>query len=316
MPLISTLPINDAVHVTVPALLNLSSEGKKLPLMPGQISARQSGDYLSPFKGRGMEFDESRPYQPGDDVRHLDWRVTARTGKAHSKMFREEQERPVFLWVDQRAPMQFATQGKFKSVIAAEIASLLAWSATHNRDRIGGIVFSDQVHHELKPKRGNSAVLRLINQLSLPQTNAEIATPEEARQTGLRAMLRLRRLAKPGSLIFLISDFRHFDEVAESQLIQLGKHSDVIIVLVYDPLESDLPPAGQYQVSNGQQDMLLNTYDRQRVENYREKFAAHQSRLRDISRQCRMPFLSCSTTDKPIEILQRGLGSKTKQVRR
>ncbi len=312
----STLPTNNAVHVTVPALLNLRAEGKKLFLMPGRISARQSGDYLSSFKGRGMEFDESRPYQPGDDVRHLDWRVTARTGKAHSKMFREEQERPVFLWVDQRVPMQFATQGKFKSVIAAEIAGLLAWSATYNRDRIGGIIFSEQVHHELKPKRGNSAVLRLINQLALPQTDVEIVAPEKARQAGLRAMFRLRRLAKPGSLIFLMSDFRHFDAIAESQLIQLGRHSDVVIVLVYDPLESALPPAGQYQLSNGQQEVLLNTYDRQRVDNYKKKFMAHQMRLRDISRQCRMPFLECLTTDKPIEILQRGLGSKIKQTKR
>ena len=188
----------------------------------------------------------------------------------------------------------------------------MAWSATHSRDRIGGIVFSEQVHHELKPKRGNPAVLRLINQLSLSQTNTMTASSEDARQTGLHAMLRLRRLAKPGSLIFLISDFRHFDDVAESQLIQLGKHSDVVMVLVYDPLESDLPPAGQYNVSDGQQEMVLNTFDRQRVENYRKKFVAHQIRLKDLSRKCRMPFLSCATTDNPVEILQRGLSSRTK----
>lgn len=303
---------NEAVHVTVPELVKLSSSGKKLALKPGQISARQSGDYHAPFKGRGMEFDESRPYQPGDDVRHLDWRVTARTGKAYSKMFREERERPVFLWVDQRTPMHFATRGKFKSVIAAEIASLLAWSAAQHGDRIGGIVFSDQNHHELKPKRGKSAVLRLIHQLSSPHAEEKNIPAEAAKQTAKHAMLRLRRLVKPGSLVFLLSDFRHFDEVAESQLIQLGQHNDVVLVLVYDPLERELPPSGQYQISDGQQNIILNTYDRQVVENYRIKFTAHQSRLQDLSRLNKMPFLTCATVEDPVAVLQQGLGTRVK----
>ena len=109
-----------------------------------------------------MEYDESRLYQPGDDIRNIDWRVTARTGKPHTKLFREERERPVHVWVDLRAPMFFATRGKYKAVRAAELASLFAWTACQQGDRIGGIVFSDNSHHELKPQRGKSAVLRLI----------------------------------------------------------------------------------------------------------------------------------------------------------
>ena len=254
-----------------------------------------------------MEFDESKPYQPGDDVRHLDWRVTARTGKAHSKLFREERERPVFLWVDQRHPMFFATRGKFKSVIAAEIASLLAWSAAYHADRIGGILFSEQIHHELRPKRGKSAVLHLINKLvsySKPVVNTPTA---ESATSASQAMLRLRRLVKPCSLVFLLSDFRNFDNVAESHLFQLSRHNDVVLVLIYDQLECELPPPGQYRVSDGQQDIVFNTYNRRLVESYRKQFVERKSRFAALSRTYKMPFLLCLTTDEPLRILRLGL---------
>ena len=139
--------VESPVAVTTSGLIALSRKSRGLSLRTGMISALQSGDYQSAFKGRGMEYDESRLYQPGDDIRNIDWRVTARSGKVHTKLFREERERPVHLWVDFRAPMFFATRGKFKSVIAAELASLFAWRANRQGDGIGGIVFSENTHH-------------------------------------------------------------------------------------------------------------------------------------------------------------------------
>ncbi len=126
---------------------------------PSQLTAPRvrvvtSGGHLSPYKGRGVEFDESRPYQPGDDLRTIDWRVTARTGKPHTKVFREERNRPVFVWLDLRRPMLFATRGEFKGVRAAEMAALIAWSAVAHGDRLGGLVFSESEHHELRPALG------------------------------------------------------------------------------------------------------------------------------------------------------------------
>ena len=126
-------------NITTAGLIALSKKSRGLSLKSGLIGALQAGDYQSAFKGRGMEYDESRLYQPGDDIRNIDWRVTARTGKAHTKLFREERERPVHLWVDFRAPMFFATRGKFKAVIAAELAGLFAWTGLRN-DKVIALV--------------------------------------------------------------------------------------------------------------------------------------------------------------------------------
>ncbi|MBE9568426.1 MAG: DUF58 domain-containing protein, partial [Proteobacteria bacterium] len=128
--------------ISTQSLIRLRMHASQLLLNSSKIHAKQGGAYLSSFKGRGMEFDESRIYQAGDDIRNMDWRVTARTGTAHTKVFREERERPVLLWLDLNASMMFATRNKFKSVIATELASLIAWSAARNNDRIGGLIFS------------------------------------------------------------------------------------------------------------------------------------------------------------------------------
>ncbi|HHJ81077.1 MAG TPA: DUF58 domain-containing protein, partial [Candidatus Tenderia electrophaga] len=161
----ATVDGDNLVHVCPATLIALRAAGEGLTLKASRIAARQSGNYLSRFKGRGMEFDEARLYQPGDDVRTLDWRVTARTGKPHTKLFREERERAVLTWVDMRPTMFFATRGAFKSVIAARAAALIGWSANRLGDRLGGLVFTADTHHELRPKRGKSAVLQLLQQL-------------------------------------------------------------------------------------------------------------------------------------------------------
>lgn len=298
----SSYPTADTtVHVSVRSLLHLIASCKKFDLKHRKLGHIKQGDYLSRFKGRGMEFDESRPYQPGDDVRYLDWHVTARTGKPYSKVFCEEQERPVFFCVDQRQCMRFATRGKFKSVVAAELASLLAWSAAEH-DRVGSIVFSDHSHHETKPKRGRSAVLHLMNQLATYSQSTEDGVREAP---SIRNVVqRLRYLVKPGSLVFLLSDFRHFDDVAESQLRQLAQHNDVALVLIYDALEEKLPPAGQYQIIHDKKRILLSTHNRQVVKDYQERFVAHKKRLQDLAHLFRTPFLLCQTTDDPIAILQ------------
>lgn len=312
MPLNPT-PDNEAVHISITSLLSLASSGKKLALRKGKIGALQQGSYLARLQGLGMEFDESRPYQAGDDIRHLDWRVTARTGKTYSKIFCEEQERPVFLVVDQRASMRFATRGKFKSVLAAEIASMLAWSAADHGDRIGSIIFSDQNHHEIKPKRGRRSVLQLINRLSIHNRGEQEDITSVAETEAIsHAISRLHHLVKPRSLIFLISDFRCFDQIAESQLIKLSRHSNIVLILIYDVLEAELPPAGQYQLSNGKQRVTLDTHNTARTQNYSKRFTSHYSRLQNISLLCKTPFLTCKTTDDPADVLHKKLNTRAK----
>jgi len=253
-----------------------------------------------------MEYDESRLYQAGDDIRNIDWRVTARTGKAHTKLFCEERERPVHLWIDFRSPMFFATRGKFKSVIAAELASLFAWTAHRQGDRVGGIIFSDSVHHELKPQRGKSAVLRLIkNMVEHPgwQQKALIKSKQEAL---LHSLVNLRRLARPGSLVILLSDFRGLDEKARSHIIRLRQHNEVVMVHIYDWLEQSLPPAGQYKITDGQQEIEFDTHSQKFVEAHTDSFNQHKDYLLKITRASHINYLSCRTEDDPEKIIREG----------
>lgn len=307
MSTIATGSTNDAVQITVPGLVGLNRLTAGISLHSDQITARQSGDYHSPFKGRGMEFDESRLYQPGDDIRNIDWRVTARTNKVHTKLFREERERPVFVWVDFRRPMFFATRGSFKAVLAAKMAGLLAWSANQQGDRIGGVIFSETTHHELKPQRGKTGVLRLINQLVNHPAWQQHDVTDADNRAGSRALARLRRVARPGSLIFLISDFRNLDDASLTQISTLSSSNEIVMVCIYDQLEKSLPGAGQYRVSDGDEELLVDTYDKERVAVYRSRFTAHMERLRQLSRKIHCRLLVCSTREDPVITLQKGL---------
>jgi uncharacterized protein (DUF58 family) len=299
--------ITDPVRVSIQSLLELRRAATGLILQSHVIRARQGGTYLSTFKGLGMEFDEARPYQAGDDVRHLDWRVTARTGRAHTKLFREERERPVLLWVDYRASMFFATRGAFKAVLAARAASLLAWSAKHHGDRVGSIIFSENVHKELKPRRGHAGVMHLIGALSKhPAWNHRAAFNED--NGSLRqAFQRLQRVARPGSLIFLISDFRHFDDSVQSQLAHMGRHCNIVMLMIHDPLERHLPPAGHYRLSNGLRDIDIDTSDQDFRRHYARRFKEHQRRFQTQARLRGFQFLSCSTSEDPLDLLRQGL---------
>jgi len=302
------LPADDVARISQSTLIGLNRDARQLPLRSNTIRAQSNGQYLSTFKGRGMEFDESRPYQPGDDIRAMDWKVTARTGKAHSKVFREERERPVLLWVDYRQPMQFGTQQHFKSVLAAKLAALLAWSAAHHGDRLGGLIFSEAAHTELRPSRGKSASLHFIKQLAQHSAWQEADDIPAETRSAADALGRLQQVSKPGSLIFLISDFRNMDELAWSRLSQLGRNADVVLISLHDPLEEQLPPAGIYKISNGESELNLNTYNKQQRNDYQQRYLAQQETLQNQCRKLAMHFISISTQDDYLAALQKGLG--------
>ena len=256
---------NELVSVNLDMLIKLAKPAASLKLFHSRVRAPQSGGYLSRTKGRGMEFDEVRMYQPGDDIRSIDWRVTARTGKTHTKLFREERERPVFISVDYRASMQFATRGVFKSVQAAKLAGLLAWVAERHGDRVGGQIFTDTACRELKPQNGRQAVLHFFN--ALVKTEAKQAPINLEQVIG-----RLSHHVKPGSLVYIISDFRGINHRIENYLAKLARHCEVIMILVYDPLESHLPGKGRYRYTDTTKDILVDTVDKKRVMNYQKKY--------------------------------------------
>jgi len=303
----------DRVQVNQSTLIGLRKAGASLPLKAVKILGRMTGNYLSKFKGRGMEFDEARPYQLGDDARNLDWKVTARTGKPFTKLFREERERSILLWVDYRAPMHFATQGSFKSVQAAKIAALLAWSAIHHSDRLGGLIFSEDNHLELRPQQGKHAVLNFIRKLTqaFPQSAAK-PNREAQQKAAQHALARLRRVTRPGSLLFLLSDFRSLDETAEAHLIHLARHNDIVLIFIHDQLEKKLPPSGNYRINNGQRTITIDTGSRALKNRHTARFLSHEAQLRDLCRRAGIHMLSCTTAEDPYSILQEGLSRRRK----
>jgi len=203
----------------------------------------------------------------------------------------------VFISVDYRASMQFATRGVFKSVQAAKLAGLLAWVAQRHSDRIGGQIFTDHSCKELKPKNGKRAVLHFFNALTQQQ-------PEQTALDFEQIMRRLSQHVKPGGLVYIISDFRGLNKAAEHYLAKLARHCEVVMILVYDPLESHLPAKGRYRFTDNNKDIMVDTSDKQRVLSYQEKFQQHCLALQQLTNKLNIHYLRCASNDDPVQSLR------------
>jgi uncharacterized protein (DUF58 family) len=283
--------------------LRLRPAGEAIRLTAPRVRAAAVGGHLSPYKGRGVEFDESRPYQAGDDLRTIDWRVTARTGKPHTKVFREERNRPVFIWLDLRRPMLFATRGAYKGVRAAQTAALIAWSAVANGDRLGALVFSDAEHHEQRPALGARSALKLLQAIASESLWQPTDDAVSAEQDAERALLRLTRVARPGSLIFLLSDFRRLGADGERHLKQLASHCDLLLVHFFDAVEAELPPPGRYRIQSGERSFAIETGNEALRRRYRERFEERRAELRALARLPGIRLIECATADEPRTVL-------------
>jgi uncharacterized protein (DUF58 family) len=308
MPEKSPSAASSPVSIGLAELIGLGD--RLLPaLRPARQLASQSGGYRSRFRGRGMEFAEVRAYLPGDDVRSIDWRVTARRGKVHTKLFHEERERPVLLALDYRRPMFFATRGRFKAVQASRLAALFAWQALSRGDRIGAFIFSEERNLELRPQLGKKAVLDLLRQMVADPVWQRSPHQPFAPQQRLAATLqRLQRVARPGSLILLLSDFSQWDDAVEKQLALLGRHCELGLVHCFDPLEAELPPAGSYRLSDGERDLTIATGDRAARQQYRHNFNQRRQRLEDFCRRQRCRLILLPTDADPLECLSAASG--------
>ncbi len=298
------------VSVSQAGLIRLNGPARAIALNVLRVSSLQTGAYVSRFRGRGMEFDESRPYQPGDDPRSIDWRVTARSTTAYTKLFREERERPVLICVDLRSNMHFATRGCFKSVNASRAAALLAWAAHHRGDRLGGLIFGDTTHRELKPRLGRRAALRFVHRLADHKdwTNRGVA---EGAEPLTQALSALRRVARPGSLVVVISDFIGFNRAAQSHLSSVARHNEVLAVFMNDPLERKLPPPGRYRIVSPDDELAIDTYAAAARRDYENEFVERSHELEVFCHRYGVHLLPMSTDDDPVATLQAALGRRT-----
>ena len=301
------------VSVSQAGLIRLNGPARAIALDVLRVNSLQTGAYVSHFRGRGMEFDESRPYQPGDDPRSIDWRVTARSTTAYTKLFREERERPVLVVLDLRANMHFATRGCFKSVNASRAAALLSWAAHHRGDRLGGLIFGDSTHRELKPRLGRQAALRYVHELvAHPDWENKDRSPGADDEAPLaQAMSALRRVARPGSLVVILSDFLGFSRAAQSYLSSVARHNEVLAVFLNDPIERVLPPPGHYRLVSRDDELAIDTFAKAARRDYENAFQSRSQHLEAFCKRYGIHLMPLSTEDDPVTALQTALGRRT-----
>ena len=240
-----------------------------------------SGARLSRFRGRGIEFTEVRAYQPGDDVRSIDWKVTARRETPHTKIYQEERERPELIVVDQTRSMFFGTGSRLKSVTAAETAALLAWQYLRRGDRVGGIVLGEQGHVLIRPKRRLGATLRLLR--AVHRANQFLKTDVEGEPPSLAGTLHdAGRLAPTGHGVHILSDFSEPIELLKPPLARLAHSNEVRLIFVYDEFEAR-PPAGRYPLVQRGERLIFDTTERLARERFKEQF---EERLLGLRRMC------------------------------
>ena len=282
-------------YVSTDQLLELRFRPKpKDPLAAKVATGAQAGLRLSKQKGRGVDFAEVRQYQPGDDIRSIDWRVTARKNVPHTKVFREARARPALLFVDQSQPLFFGSRHRLKSVAAAELAARIAWQITAGGDRVGGMVLDNLGHHMFRPFRTVRATGRLLQQVA--QSNQQLARPTSDTANAKAADRRLsaalgamNQLRQRRNRVFVISDLAGPLDVWQASLHRLARHHLVHVVHISDPLDSELPPTGVYNIAHG--DKTVSFYSGDNA--LRARYAGdHKKREAQIVELCRHPALT------------------------
>ncbi len=262
------------------------------------VTDLMAGEYTSAFKGRGMEFEEVREYHPGDDVRHIEWNVTARTGSPHVKEHREERELTVMLLVDVSSSGDFGTGAKLKNEVAAEVAAVLAYTAIRSNDRVGLIIFTDHIERYIPPKKGRAHVWRVIREI--------LSFRPQRQSTDLSGALEYLSKVTPRRVVgFLISDF--LDEGFEERLKVAARRHDLTAVLVADRREAELPRIGILELEDAETGatLLLDTYDKNVTAGFRILAQDDRERLAELFRAAGVGAVEIWTAEPYVEPLVR-----------
>jgi uncharacterized protein (DUF58 family) len=277
-----------------------------LPLQP--VTSVLSGRYASRLRGRGLNFEEIRRYLPGDDIRTMDWKVTARTRSPHVRVYTEEKDRAILLVVDQRINMFFGTRDKLKSVTAAELAALSAWRAVAVGDRIGAVVFNDTELFDIQPQGSQKTVMSILGNV-VHMNHALRADTQVEPNAGMlnRALEKALQLVSHDGLIVMISDFFGVDEQTERLTARMAEHNDVLALLVHDPIR--LQPAGErVTVSDGSLQMEIDFADKHVREKLAENYREEQEHITRFLNRLAAPLLMVSNQGDVVDQVRRLLG--------
>lgn len=300
--------LNRGLYANLDDLVTLRQALRPRRLKPQQkLWAQISGSHHALQKGRGMEFSEVRAYQPGDDVRTIDWRVTARTQKPHTKVFTEEQARPVILCLQQSPELFFGSHIRFKSVQALQLAAIFAWLTLQQNDRIGGYIFNHQQSHWVAPNHHQSTVMQLLQQgLNLQQ---QLNRPQTYNKTlWLSHLKQLQKHLKPGGQLILIGDLLGMSAAALQQVRQLKRQHDLIACHIYDRLERQLPHLGVVKLTNGEQTLQLDSEEAKWQQIYQTQYENRLSEIKSQFLTQKVPFIELSADCDPVAtLIQKGV---------
>lgn len=267
--------------------------------------AIREGHHLSHIRGRGMEYDDVREYQPGDDIRHIDWRLMARTGTAHTKLYHEERERPVFVLCDLRDAMHFATRGHFKSVLAAYASAMVMWTTLANGDRVGGSILQPSTEALFKPSNNRQQVMQMISALSqsfiAPTPSDTPSASAKSLQTLSLAeqIIQIEPRLISGTLVYLFSDFQDADPVLQQHLMRLAQRCELKLVMISDPLETHLPSGNAYRFRGAGREVMVDA-DQHQQASYLSQFQQRLDQLEQLHNLRGVEFAHWQSNHHPL----------------
>ena len=300
--------VKQGVYTNVQELMKLRYKASGYSFLPRQpVHSLLTGRHASRLRGRGMDFEEIRRYLPGDDIRKIDWKVTARTKKPHTRVYTEERERPVLLVVDQRVSMFFGSRVNMKSVTAAHGAALAAWRVVDQGDRVGALVFNDTLVRETSPHRSRKRVMQILGEIVRLNQLLNVDTQSKENPAMLNQVLdRALRIAKHDYLICIISDFYGMDEDTKRLIKLMGQHNDVLAALIYDPLAAKPPQGRRFVISDGEFQVEMDTSSGKKRTDIANIFNERLRILKNELTKLGIPVLPIQTED-PVELQVRHL---------
>ena len=306
---------NDAVFASLESLVKDKYQTYRLSSIEGKKTRKSNaGDTQSIFKGRGMDFDEVREYQDGDDVRLVDWRLTAKVGKVYTKIYHEERDRQVWFLLDLRKGMKFGTKQAFKSVIAAHITAMLGWFFSEKGDKIGGIILSDKKMISFNPSRLRRRIMSFFNTVS-EETKKETHFEKQEEEVSLtQACLKLRRTCRNGNIVFIISDFSDLDEDTLRCLASVARTNEVTFINVYDILEGRCPSPNLYVVSDGSSHSVLDTRHKDIHDAYIYYFQKRLVQIQEFANKYHVRYIPVSSEEDYYDVVAKSLQKRRKRA--
>jgi len=268
------------------------------------------GKHASKLRGRGLDFEEVRNYVAGDDIRNIDWKVTARTQKTHSRVFSEEKEKPALIVVDQSKSMFFGSEKKTKSVVAAELAALAAFRIQKEGDRVGGVIFADDGLDIVFPKRDRRNILRFLERIVTRNRNLENTQPVNFEVAQKEVFQKIRNIVSHDFLVIIISDFHRYSPEVIKNITYTSQHNDVVLFKVYDPMERQIPTAKMI-VGDAEKQVLVDGTRKSIKEKFEQGFNADYESFETQMKKRRIPLILVDTvTDVDQQLKEILKGSK------